>query len=214
MRIAIVGQQKFGKSVLEAFLERGDSVAGVFCAPDKPDAAPDPLRIAAEQRGIPCSSFPRSRTPMPCMPCADSTWISASWRTCCNSLPRSSPPFRATARFSSTPPSCRATAVRAPSTGPSSGATPEPGSPSFGRPTASTRGRSCCKRRRPSVPMTRSEAFISSGCFRWESRRCWRRPIWWRAGARSARPRMSRWRATRGGAAMPKHASTGTTTWI
>jgi methionyl-tRNA formyltransferase len=52
MRIAIVGQQKFGKSVLEAFLERGDTVAGVFCAPEKPDAAPDPLRIAAEQRGI------------------------------------------------------------------------------------------------------------------------------------------------------------------
>jgi methionyl-tRNA formyltransferase len=52
MRIAIIGQQKFGKSVLEAFLERGDSVAGVFCAPEKPDAAPDPLRIAAEQRGI------------------------------------------------------------------------------------------------------------------------------------------------------------------
>ena len=58
MRIAIIGQQKFGKSVLEAFLERGDSVAGVFCAPEKPDAAPDPLRIAAEQRGIALFQLP------------------------------------------------------------------------------------------------------------------------------------------------------------
>ena len=58
MRIAIIGQQKFGKSVLEAFLERGDSVAGVFCAPEKPDAAPDPLRIAAEQRGIALLQLP------------------------------------------------------------------------------------------------------------------------------------------------------------
>jgi methionyl-tRNA formyltransferase len=61
MRIAIIGQQKFGKSVLEAFLERGDSVAGVFCAPEKPDAAPDPLRIAAEQRGIALFQLPSLR---------------------------------------------------------------------------------------------------------------------------------------------------------
>ena len=33
MKIAIVGQQDFGKAVLEAFLARGDQVAGVFCAP-------------------------------------------------------------------------------------------------------------------------------------------------------------------------------------
>src|SRR5207248_355323 len=35
MRIAIVGQQDFGKAVLEAFLARGDEVAGVFCAPQE-----------------------------------------------------------------------------------------------------------------------------------------------------------------------------------
>ena len=52
MRIAIVGQQDFGKAVLEAFLKRGDTVAGVFCAPEKPGAKPDPLRLAAEQAGI------------------------------------------------------------------------------------------------------------------------------------------------------------------
>ena len=34
MKIAIIGQQDFGKAVLEAFLARGDEVAGVFCAPE------------------------------------------------------------------------------------------------------------------------------------------------------------------------------------
>ncbi len=33
MKIAIIGQQDFGKEVLEAFLARKDEVAGVFCAP-------------------------------------------------------------------------------------------------------------------------------------------------------------------------------------
>src|ERR1700736_6634273 len=53
MRIAIVGQGDFGKGVLEAFLARRDTVAGVFCAPEKPGAAADPLRLAAEQQHIP-----------------------------------------------------------------------------------------------------------------------------------------------------------------
>ena len=52
MRLAIIGQQDFGKSVLEAFLGRGDEVAGVFVAPEKPGARPDPLRQAAEAEGI------------------------------------------------------------------------------------------------------------------------------------------------------------------
>jgi methionyl-tRNA formyltransferase len=52
MRIAIIGQQKFGKAVLDAFSDRGDTVAGVFSAPEKPGSAPDPLRVAAEERGL------------------------------------------------------------------------------------------------------------------------------------------------------------------
>ncbi len=52
MRLAIIGQQAFGKSVLEAFVARGATVAGVFCAPEQPGAKPDPLRLAAEERGI------------------------------------------------------------------------------------------------------------------------------------------------------------------
>jgi methionyl-tRNA formyltransferase len=53
LRIAIVGQQKFGKAVYEAFLGRGDTVAGVFCAPERPGAAHDPLKAAAEQGAVP-----------------------------------------------------------------------------------------------------------------------------------------------------------------
>ena len=51
MKIAIIGQQDFGKAVLEAFLARGDEVAGVFCAPEKAGARPDPLRVAAQEKG-------------------------------------------------------------------------------------------------------------------------------------------------------------------
>ena len=52
MRLAIIGQQAFGKSVLESFIARGTTVAGVFCAPEKPGAKPDPLRVTAEERAI------------------------------------------------------------------------------------------------------------------------------------------------------------------
>src|SRR3984893_10733084 len=52
MRIVIVGQQAFGKAVLEAFMARGDQVAGVFAAPERPAARPDPLVVAARERGL------------------------------------------------------------------------------------------------------------------------------------------------------------------
>ncbi len=58
MKIAIIGQQAFGKSVLEAFRARGDDVAGVFCAPEKPGARPDPLRQAAQEMGLPVFQLP------------------------------------------------------------------------------------------------------------------------------------------------------------
>jgi methionyl-tRNA formyltransferase len=53
VRVAIIGQQPFAAAVLEGFLARGDAVAGVFCAPEKPGAAVDPLRTAASDRQIP-----------------------------------------------------------------------------------------------------------------------------------------------------------------
>ena len=57
MKIAIIGQQDFGKAVLEAFLARGDEVAGVFCAPEKPGAKADPLRAAAEEKKLKVFQF-------------------------------------------------------------------------------------------------------------------------------------------------------------
>ncbi|MFE1601111.1 methionyl-tRNA formyltransferase [Methylobacterium sp. ID0610] len=58
MRIALIGQQDFGKAVLEAFLARGDTVGGVFCAPEKEGVKPDALRLAAAERGLPVHQFP------------------------------------------------------------------------------------------------------------------------------------------------------------
>jgi methionyl-tRNA formyltransferase len=58
MRVAIIGQRDFGKAVLEAFIQRGDTVAGVFCAPEKPTESADPLRLAAEERGVPVYRMP------------------------------------------------------------------------------------------------------------------------------------------------------------
>ena len=63
MKIAIVGQQDFGKAVLEAFLARGDQVAGVFCAPEKPGARPDVLKVAAQEKGVEVFQFPSLKTP-------------------------------------------------------------------------------------------------------------------------------------------------------
>src|SRR6202790_1376384 len=62
MRIAIVGQSDFGKAVLEAFLTRRDTVAGVFCPPEKPGATADPLCLGAEQRRIPVYQFGSLKT--------------------------------------------------------------------------------------------------------------------------------------------------------
>jgi len=63
MKIAIIGQQDFGKAVLDAFLARGDTVAAVFCAPEKDGARPDVLRVAAEQQRIPVYQFKSLRAP-------------------------------------------------------------------------------------------------------------------------------------------------------
>ncbi|HXM81102.1 MAG TPA: methionyl-tRNA formyltransferase [Burkholderiales bacterium] len=58
MRVAIVGQQDFGRAVLEAFLARGDQVAGVFCAPEKPGAKADVLKTFAQEKQIKVFQFP------------------------------------------------------------------------------------------------------------------------------------------------------------
>jgi methionyl-tRNA formyltransferase len=63
VKIAIIGQQDFGKAVLEAFVARGDEVAGVFVAPDKEGARPDPLKVAAQEKGLKVLQFPSYRKP-------------------------------------------------------------------------------------------------------------------------------------------------------
>src|SRR5512134_378704 len=63
MKIAIVGQQDFGKAVLEAFLARGDQVGAVFCAPEKEGARPDALRAAAQEKGLQVRQFKSLKAP-------------------------------------------------------------------------------------------------------------------------------------------------------
>jgi methionyl-tRNA formyltransferase len=57
MKIAIIGQQDFGKAVLEAFLARKDDVVGVFCAPEKAGAKADPLHAAAQDKALKVFQF-------------------------------------------------------------------------------------------------------------------------------------------------------------
>src|ERR1700722_2392148 len=63
MKIAIIGQQDFGKAVLEAFVNRGDEVGAVFCAPEKEGARPDALRAAAQEKGLKVYQFKSLREP-------------------------------------------------------------------------------------------------------------------------------------------------------
>jgi methionyl-tRNA formyltransferase len=63
MKIAIIGQQDFGKAVLEAFLARGDTVAGVFVAPEKEGAKADPMKVAAQEKGLKVFQFASLKSP-------------------------------------------------------------------------------------------------------------------------------------------------------
>ena len=61
MRVAIIGQQDFGKATLEAFAARGDQIGAVFCAPET--GRPDPLRLAAQAMDIPVHQFAKLTDP-------------------------------------------------------------------------------------------------------------------------------------------------------
>jgi methionyl-tRNA formyltransferase len=63
MKIAIIGQQDFGKAVLEAFLARGDEVAGVFCAPEKEGRKARSAARRGAGEGLRCSSSSRCAAP-------------------------------------------------------------------------------------------------------------------------------------------------------
>ena len=53
MRIIVNGQQAFGRSVLEALLDRNEEVVGVFTAPDDDSGAQDPLKECAIENDLP-----------------------------------------------------------------------------------------------------------------------------------------------------------------
>jgi len=53
MRLIVMGQQAFGKGVLDALLARGEDVVAVYCAPDKEGRPLDPLKEAALEKGLP-----------------------------------------------------------------------------------------------------------------------------------------------------------------
>lgn len=54
MRLIVMGQQAFGKSALEAILEKGeDEVVAVYCAPDKEGRPADPIKDFALEKGLP-----------------------------------------------------------------------------------------------------------------------------------------------------------------
>ena len=52
MRIVLNGQQAFGKSVLDALLERGEKVVAVYGPPAAPGAPEDPVVAAAREHGL------------------------------------------------------------------------------------------------------------------------------------------------------------------
>jgi len=62
LKIAIIGQSAFGKSVLEALVEKGeDEIVGVFAPPTKEGRSPDPIATAARDLDVPAFEFKRLR---------------------------------------------------------------------------------------------------------------------------------------------------------
>ena len=53
MKIIVNGQQAFGKTVLEALLQRGENIVGVYCEPDKEGRPLDPLKEYALEQNLP-----------------------------------------------------------------------------------------------------------------------------------------------------------------
>jgi methionyl-tRNA formyltransferase len=62
MRIVLIGQAAFGEKVLQALLNKGETVVGVFCPPDSA-SRPSPLRLLAERLAIPVYQPRRMRDP-------------------------------------------------------------------------------------------------------------------------------------------------------
>ncbi|MBT4888115.1 MAG: methionyl-tRNA formyltransferase [Rhodospirillales bacterium] len=48
-----MGQQAFGKATLEAYVDRGEDIVAVYCAPDKEGKPLDPVKEYALEKGLP-----------------------------------------------------------------------------------------------------------------------------------------------------------------
>ena len=54
MRLIVMGQQAFGKDVLEKLLGAGtDEVVAVYCEPDRDGKPADPIKELALEKGLP-----------------------------------------------------------------------------------------------------------------------------------------------------------------
>lgn len=62
MRIVLIGQEAFGGKVLETLAGQGENIVGAFVPPGREGGRPDPLKAAAEERGIPVFQFRRMRS--------------------------------------------------------------------------------------------------------------------------------------------------------
>ncbi|MCH7910838.1 MAG: methionyl-tRNA formyltransferase [Candidatus Hydrogenedentes bacterium] len=60
-RIILTGQAAFGERVLNALVDRGENIVGVFCPPDRKGKPADPIKQAAEKHGIAVFQFQRMR---------------------------------------------------------------------------------------------------------------------------------------------------------
>ena len=211
MRIAIIGQQDFGKATMEAFLNRGDEVAAVFCAPEK--GRPDPLRVAAE-------TARRHRAPVPQADRPGGAGgdarrqrpRSASWPTSPSSCRRIScniPKFGTIQFHPSLLPLHRGASSmswsiilrphgdRLQHFPPDRRAGRRPGDPD--------------PRRCRSRPRTRWARCISARSSRWASPAWWRSPTWWSPARRRRSRSTNRTPATRASSATPNRTSTGPT---
>ena len=63
MRIALFGQASFGKDTLDALMKAGEQVVGV--STPRAGARPDPLRVTADEQGIPVIETPDLRRQAP-----------------------------------------------------------------------------------------------------------------------------------------------------
>jgi methionyl-tRNA formyltransferase len=62
MRILLIGQAAFAEQVLDGLVAAGDEIVAVVCPPDG-DGKPDPVKVAAERRGVAVHQWKSLRVP-------------------------------------------------------------------------------------------------------------------------------------------------------